>query len=137
MKDDDISLPTPPALNTQEEENYDEFESSEIQSQAELQSKSSFPLQLDFSEQKVEESDLSYLTLQPLEKKILISELSDCDLYLKNIHKGFSYVRSTRSLIALVGAGLATHKHRRQVIKDIKESKKDPFELDEHGNIKS
>lgn len=129
---DDINLPAPP-------DNFqsDDYEESEISNTAQLQSESQIAIQLTETPQPVADQDLDYLNLHDLERSLLKSELSDSQMYLKNIHKGFKFARSTRSLISLVGAGLAVHKHRRQVIKELKEVKKDPFEIDEYGNIKS
>lgn len=133
MSDDDINLPTPPEnLN-----DSDLLEPTEPINHSELESDSKVALQLNFDHTPITKEDLSHLTLNKLEESLLVSELQDSAMYLKNIHKGFKFARSTRSLINLVGAGLAVHKHRRSVLKEIKESKKDPFEMDEYGNLKS
>ncbi len=129
---DDLLLPTPP-----ENLHHDDLiDHNEITDSSALSSESSLSLQLDFSPQNIHDEDFNFLCLQDMEKKLLQTELADTSMYLKNIHKGFKFARSTRSLINLVGAGLAVHSHRRKVIQDIKNSKKDPFEMDEHGNLK-
>lgn len=129
----DIELPSPPETFN----DTDAYEDQEIQDPSKLQSTSLITLEVTAIQQQVKESDLDYLQLHDLEKVLLKAELSDSQMYLKNIHTGFKFARSTRSLINLVGAGLAVHKHRRQIIKDLKEAKKDPFEIDEHGQVKS
>ena len=110
----------------------------EIKSTTEFQDTSKFPLHVEAQPQKVTEDDLTPYDLKPLDKKVLISEMADYDMYLKNIHKGFKHITSTRSLIHLVAAGINVHKHRRQVLKDIKgENKAKTLEFDEHGNLKT
>jgi len=131
--DDDILLPTPPDDLT----SYDSDESNEIEDTNDLQVQSQIPVTINVTPKAIVEEDFNFLTMHDLEKTLLQAELADTSMYLKNIHKGFRFARSTRSLINLVGAGLAVHKHRRNVIKEIKESKKDPFEMDEYGNLKS
>ncbi len=130
----DIDLPLPPD-NLHDTGTYDE--DNEIQDQSKLQSTSLITVDVEKTLQQVTDNDLNYLELENLEKALLKAELSDSQMYLKNIHTGFKFARSTRSLINLVGAGLAVHKHRRQILKDLKEGKKDPFGLDEHGNVKA
>jgi len=126
---DDFDLPM------QLEDDYDKA-APEITNSNELQSQSVSSLQVAPIQQPVTDEQLDYLNLQDLERAMLKAELSDSEMYLKNIHKGFKFAKSTRSLINLVGAGLAVHKHRRQIMKDLKENKKQPFEIDEYGNVK-
>lgn len=121
----DIKLPEPPALISE-----DDYDFPEITDTSLLKSESTLPLVL-------QAEDLAPLTLSPLDAKVLTSELEDYNLYLKNVHKGFSFATSVNSIMKLVGTGLAIHKQRRSILKEIRESKKDPFEMDEHGNLKS
>lgn len=134
MSDDDINFPETPENILKEEFDL----SCEIKSTTDFDSLSKFPLQMDITPQKVIEDDLNPYNLKDLEKKILINEFSDCDMYLKNIHKGFRHITSTNSLIKLVMAGIGVHKYRRQVLNDIKaETKATTLEFDQHGNLKS
>lgn len=101
-----------------------------------FQTESILPIKIETDSQKVTEADFDTYQLESLEKKVLINELSDCDLYLKNIHKGFGFAGSTNSLIKLVMAGIGVHKHRRQVLKDLKASPKNKtLEFDENGQL--
>lgn len=128
MKDDmDIELPTEP-------ENYG-GEEEEFQNQGQFKDTSPLVLNLNFDVQRIEEADFNHLTLNNLDKALLKAELADSNMYLKNIHKGFGKVTSTRSLIALVGAGLAVHKHRRQVLKDLKAGQGETLQWDAQGNL--
>ena len=131
---DDIDLPEPPAIRRSESDEYGD--AIEIADTSQLQSTSNFQIDLHIQQDVITDRHLDYLNLHDLEKSLLKAELSDSQMYLKNIHKGFKFARSTRSLINLVGAGLAVHKRRRDVLKELKDATKDPFEIDEHGNIK-
>ncbi len=140
MNDDDIDFPdqqTDPNESHHLSEDHHPAEYLEIKNPEDFESQSRFPIQLDLEPQKVNEDDLSPYKLESLDKKVLINEMSDYDMYLKNIHKGFKSVTSTRSLINLVAAGIQVHKHRRQVLNDIKNQKKaSALEFDEYGNLK-
>lgn len=134
MNNDDISFPDCPTNIDKDEFDYP----CEIKSTTDFQDESKFPLQMDTTPQKVTEQDLDPYKLESLEKKVLINEFSDCDMYLKNIHKGFKHVSSTNSLIKLVIAGIGVHKHRRQVMRELKGVKPNStLEFDEHGNLKT
>jgi len=98
-----------------------------------FQTTSILPLKIQSDNQQVREEDFDHYNLNELDKKVLINELSDCDMYLKNIHTGFGLVGSTNSLIKLVMAGIGVHKHRRQVLKDLRVSKAKTLEFDENG----
>jgi len=52
-----------------------------------------------------------------LNKRLLASEMLDCDTYLTNIHRSFASVTSISQIIDLVGCALNVHKHRRQLLK--------------------
>ena len=128
--EDDITLPDPLAPTPY---NYDS-EGDHSMINKDFESLSTYDTTPSVPIKPIIESDLAHLTLNELDKKVLVSELADCNLYLRNIHKGFKHVVSTQNLISLVAAGIGVHKHRRAIIKDIKAGKGDMFELDEHGN---
>lgn len=128
MTADDIDLPDLPTIV----DGYDD--SPNDQKNTDFESLSTYNTTPQIQIDTIKESDLEHLTLNHLDKKILVDELADCSLYLRNIHKGFKHVTSTKSLISLVAAGIGVHKHRRQVIANLKNSKNSVFELDEHGN---
>lgn len=132
MSNEDIEFPEDPFLPP---ERYDE----EIKNQNDLEDVSKFPVQMKTSNLEITDSDLDVYKLGNLEKKILINEISDCDMYLKNIHKGFKSVTSINSLIRLVGAGLGVHKHRRNVIDTIKGKGKagSTLSFDDNGDLVS
>lgn len=126
---DDLDLPTEP------DHFYDNI-LNDITDNSKLISESSLPIEIQIAPQSLQEEDFNHLGLNELDKKVLLSELADCNLYLKNIHKGFKFARSTSSLIKLVGAGIGVHRHRRQVLKDIKQGAGDIIDIDEYGNPK-
>lgn len=124
----------PPALVRE----FDYREDNELESgtETDLKDTSYYPIQIEAEPQKITEAEFDQYKLDPIDKKVLINELSDCDLYLKNIHKGFSKIASTNSLIKLVMAGIGVHKHRRQVLKELKAVKANKqIELDENGEL--
>lgn len=116
--DDDLAFP--------EEIDFENIEAQEIADTRELQIISRYPIEIDVDPQTVTEKDFDYLGLNDLEKKVLITELSDCDMYLRNIHSGFKFATSINSLIKLVGAGIGVHKHRRHVLTELKGKAKSP-----------
>lgn len=133
---DDITLPTPPddlaSLYSDDSPEQEEIVNNELTVKS--------PLNLDFqftSEEVVTDDELSYLTPDKLEKSLIKAELVDTNMYLKNIHQSFKYARSTRSVINLVGAGLAVHKHRREMLKEVKQAKGATLEFDQFGNLKT
>lgn len=131
--EDDFKIPEQPNLPSVKESFTDtspyEGDEGKIEDNKELISKGS---QLTLNEE-----DFSEYELDNLEKKVAVTELSDCDLYLKNLHTGFKYVNSINSLIKIVGAGIQVHKHRRSVIEKLKDggNGKAAFTFDNNGNI--
>jgi hypothetical protein len=130
MTQDDIDLPDLPAVIS----GYDE--DPQYTKNTDFESLSTYDSTPDVAVSRIKDSDLAHLTLNELDKKVLVAELADCNMYLRNIHKGFKHVTSTKSLISLVAAGIGVHKHRRSVLKDISNSRGATFELDEYGNPK-
>lgn len=128
MTTNDIDLPDLPAVIN----DYD-YDHSD-QKNTDFESLTPIDISPQIETSRISKSDLAPLTLQSIDEKILVSELADCSLYLRNIHKGFKHVTSTKSLIALVAAGIGVHKHRRQVIESVKNKQNATFEIDEHGN---
>lgn len=132
---DEIDFPeAPESLHLSDYDSDDTYKEN-IQKN-DLQSVSRFPLQIEVPKQTLTETDLDDFALLPIEKKVLVNELSDYDMYLKNIHKGFAFVGSTNSLIKLVMAGVGVHKRRREVLKELKGAPKNrTLELDENGEL--
>ena len=128
MTTDDIDLPDLPALGY----TYDDHPND--QKNTDFESLTPIDISPQIETSRISKSDLAPLTLQSIDEKILVSELADCSLYLRNIHKGFKHVTSTKSLISLVAAGIGVHKLRRQVIESVKNKQNATFEIDEHGN---
>jgi len=124
----------PDKIQLSEYESDDTYQESK--QNADFQNTSKFPLQIKVDAQQVTDADLDSLDLSSLDKKVLINELSDYDMYLKNIHKGFGFIGSTNSLIKLVMAGVGVHKRRREVLKELKGNpKRQTLELDENGEL--
>lgn len=132
MTTNDIDFPElPDKIKLSDYEDEDKYKTEN-----EFQTNSILPLKIESQNQLVREEDFDTYQLESLEKKVLINELSDCDLYLKNIHKGFGLVGSTNSLIKLVMAGIGVHKHRRSVLKELKSSPKNKtIDFDENGQL--
>jgi len=129
---DDINFPSiPEKINLTDYDGGDRYEDAHT----EFRTSSPLPIKIDTDEQRVTEADFDIYNLPSLEKKVLIDELSSCDMYLNNIHKGFGHVGSTNSLIKLVMAGIGVHRHRRQVLKDLKAVGKKDLEFDDNGNV--
>lgn len=136
MDPNDIDLPAAPEnINLSDYDGDDKYRNNSVA--ADFQNKSSFPLQMEVTAPAITDKDLDAYGLDPVEKLAAIEELADCSMYLKNIHKGFSFVGSTNSLIKLVMAGIGVHKHRRAILKEIKGNKNSGKlpSFDENGNI--
>lgn len=83
--------------------------------------------------------DFENYSLDKLQTRAAVGELSDCDMYLKNLHTGFKYVNSINSLLKVVGGCISVHKHKREVLNELKLSKPSGtvggVEIDDQGNV--
>lgn len=77
----------------------------------------------------VTDQDLQEVKISNFQKKLFKNEMDSCDLYLRNLHRGFSAATTVKGIISLVGASLAVHTHRRQAMKDLS------FEVEDRDNV--
>lgn len=87
----------------------------------------------------VTSDDLKDFDTHEVNKRLLLAELKDYDLYQRNLHTAFGCVLNTRSLIDLVDASLRVHRQRRAVIQHFSEQcapkkQKEDIEYDVMGN---
>lgn len=88
----------------------------------------------------IEEDDIKDIALQPAEKKVFLAEMKSCDIYLDNLHACFKHATTVSSVIALVGASIGVHKHRRSVMEKVSLPKppttaEAALEFDNMGNL--
>lgn len=124
MDDRELDLPNPRNLPTPFAEDGEEYVGTDgVRAE---------PLPL-----AVSTNDLQDIPITEFEKKLFMTEMETCDLYLHNIHKAFNHAITIKSIVTLVGAGIGVMKHRRAVLKDISNIPDDPnsIEYDNMGNI--
>lgn len=86
---------------------------------------------------RVEEEDLSVVS-SGLNRKLLRSELEDCELYLGNLHRSFKAVKAIEQVVTLVNASMNVHKHRRGLLRVASEmggGVDDGVYMDATGNV--
>lgn len=98
----------------------------------------------DYIPINVQEEDVEGEVPNPHARDVYVNEMSACDLYMHNIHKGFKYVTTVQGIISLVGAGLGVMRARRQFMerasnltshKPDEEDSIDDVVFDNNGNI--
>ena len=82
--------------------------------------------------------NLKSYNLTELEEKIAVQEIEDCDSYLKTLHRSVPLVTSVNSLLKVVNGCLGIHKHRREVLNQLKgkkENKGTSWVVTDEGNV--
>lgn len=125
-KDDDFDLPRP--LDKLPEDAH--WFEGRITDTSELQDRE--------NSVTIKKEDFDKYELDDVQTTVAVAELADCDMYLKNLHKTFKYVNSINSVLKVVGGCIGVHRHRREVLKELKANKSssgNAYEVDDQGNL--